>query len=119
MAKTENELIVAALENIGAVGSGQSASAADIEQAGKYVAPMLADLAARRVVYVADSDVIEDEYFPWLVRILAYWASDAFGLPTNEDKRAMAEAMLRKVVAIGREPRDRLVLDNAVVRGFM
>lgn len=119
MAKTENDLIVAALENIGAVGSGQSASAADIEQAGKYVAPMLADLAARRVVYVADSDVIEDEYFPWLTRILAYWASDAFGLVADENKRVLAEVMLRKIVNIGREPRDVLRIDPIIARGFM
>ena len=118
MAQTQTALINAALEEIGALGSGQTASAEDVAAVEARIAPMLADLQAREIFYVADSDEIDDAAFPWLVQILAQHIATKFGSQMNAAVMLSAESRLRTITLIGRYPKRTIDLDRALVRSF-
>jgi len=74
--KTQTELFTRALNKIGAVGSGQTASSDDVAIASGALGPLLAELAALTVCYVVTSDdttaeEIPDELFQGLSTLLA------------------------------------------------
>lgn len=103
--KTQTELFTRALNKIGAVGSGQTASAEDVAIVQGALAPLLAELDVLEVVSVViTSDVaaeeIPDEYFQGLATLLAMDVAAEFGQPApSDDVRQNAMNGLRRVSA--------------------
>lgn len=103
--KTQTELFNRALIKVGAVGSGQTASAEDVAIASAAIGPLLAELAALSVVYIATTDdesveEIPDEFFQGLATILAMDIAAEFGLPApTDDARQNAMNVLRRINA--------------------
>ncbi|MFA7238430.1 MAG: hypothetical protein WC058_16360 [Phycisphaeraceae bacterium] len=86
--KTRAELVQAALEEIKVLAAGQSPSSEDSDKVERALEPMLAELAAREIVYIADSDEIPNAVFGPLTRRLGAEIAGAFGAtgPSIEDE---------------------------------
>lgn len=94
MPKTRTDLINEALDLLGVVGAGQTPSAEDRAVIDGKIAPKLAELARREIVYVADPDTVEDEIFDALATLLAEEAGPKFGRPRDLSARLEAEGRL-------------------------
>lgn len=92
--KTRTDLVNRAAKKAMLVASGQSLETDDQETIDEAVDGMLADLAARRVVYVANDDDIDISIFEWLADILAETVAPDFGKPRDLTKIAVAEQAL-------------------------
>lgn len=99
MAKTKAELIERALMFLGVGEAGQPVEVEDRDAVDKVLGPLLAQLAASRIVYVPNVEQIDDRVFLPLARYLANEAAPAFGRPYSEDERLAAELALRRAVA--------------------
>jgi hypothetical protein len=77
--KTRTDLIRRALDHLGVTATGQAVSAEDQESVDGAVDGVLAELAAREVVYIADSNAIPTEWFECLSLCLADAISPAYG----------------------------------------
>jgi hypothetical protein len=89
MVKTRAELIQAALEEIGVLAAGQSPSAEDSDKLERAIDPLLEELAAREIVYVANSNEIPAAVFGPLARRLGAEVAGAFSVtsgPSIEDE---------------------------------
>lgn len=88
LTKTRAELIQAALEEIKVLAAGQSPSAEDSDKVERALEPLLAELSAREIVYVADSNEIPMAVFGPLSRRLGAEVAGAFGAagPSIEDE---------------------------------
>lgn len=97
MAKTRAELIdeVAGLLNI--LGPGETLSAEDQDVIDGKIDPEVARLSAREIVYIADVESIEDEYFDDLAILVAETAGPKFGQGRNPVVRNDAENRLREM----------------------
>lgn len=95
--RTRAELVQAALEILGIVGAGQTASAEDYAKADAALPSLLGELAQRRVVYVADPEAIDAAYFRQLAWLLANSpdVAPAFGGVIDDVAVQRAEARLR------------------------
>ena len=80
MAKTRADLVLAIMENLGAIAAGQSVSAEDYDTIVRRVDPKNEELNARLVGYVPDTNDIEDEYFLPFVKIMAAECASIFGI---------------------------------------
>lgn len=100
MSKTSSQLALKALERLSVLGGGQDAPPEDFATAKDAIAPMLAELAARDVIYVADPEDIDDAYFYALADRLAIEIAPSFerAAPVSLED---AEARLRRLVASG------------------
>lgn len=94
MPKTRTDLINEALDLLGVVGTGQVPSAEDRAVIDNKIEPKLAELARREIVYVPDTDAIDDEIFDALATLLAEEAGPKFGRPRDLGARLEAEARL-------------------------
>jgi hypothetical protein len=94
MAQTQSTLITQVLQDLGAIGAGVTAEAADVTAIADRLAPIYADLAARRIYTVANTDALEDRAYPSLLRIVVETLAPTFGRPTNADVVKAAEAAL-------------------------
>ncbi|UQS95224.1 adaptor protein [Pseudanabaena phage Pam5] len=103
--KTQAQLFTRALNKIGAVGSGQTASSEDVAIASGALAPLLAELATLEVCYIVISDdtaaeEIPDELFQGLATLLAMDIAAEFGQPAPTDEaRQNAMNVLRRITA--------------------
>lgn len=103
--KSQTELVTRALNKIGAVGSGQTASAEDVAIAQGALDPLLAELATLGVAYVVTSsdaaaEEIPDELFQGLATLLAMDIAAEFGMPAPVDEaRQNAMNVLRRITA--------------------
>lgn len=87
--KTRAELIQAALEELKVLAAGQSPSAEDSDKVERALDPLLAELAVREIVYVADSDSVPLAVFGPLSRRLGAEVAGSFGVtdgPSIEDE---------------------------------
>lgn len=102
--KTRAELIEAALGELQIVGAGQSAGTEDSEALDGYVDTMVANLAAREIVYIGDISEIPLEWFQPLSIILADMAKIRFGLMGQEavDMRTAALQAEESLLYMGR-----------------
>lgn len=93
---TQAQLVSYVLWRLRARASGQTPMTEDSADVTALVGPKLADLAARKVIYIADPDDIPDAALEWIGRLLEQAVVSAFG--GQEDGQAMlyAEAMLRQ-----------------------
>lgn len=89
--KSRRDLIDRALEVLGVLAAGQVAANEDLARVDGYVDTTIADLTARDVVYVSDTQEFEPGIFDDLAKVLANNAREAFGLA--DDPRLAATAM--------------------------
>ena len=94
MSQTQATLITQVLQDLGAIGAGVSPEAADSTAVADRLAPIYADLAARRIYTVANTDALEDRAYPSLLRIVVETLAPTFGRPTNAEVVAAAETAL-------------------------
>jgi hypothetical protein len=99
--RTRDQLIARALTKLTVIGSGQSPDAEDRATVDDAVAGVLADLAARGVVEVANDDEIAIEWFESLAEILAQHVAADFGRERDAERIARAEAALIKKTVPG------------------
>lgn len=114
--KTRDELVAMALDELQAVGAGQTADVEDADKVDSRVDGLLGELASRGVLYVANEDEIPAEYCGPLAELLANECAPAFGRQKNPNLREDAESRLRVMVqrAI---PSNRLLQTDPMLRG--
>lgn len=89
--KSRRDLVDRALEVLGVLAAGQVAANEDLARVDGYVDTTIADLTARDVVYVPDTQEFEAGIFDDLAKVLANNAREAFGLA--DDPRLAATGM--------------------------
>lgn len=102
------DFVTAVLEELGVRDPGQPVEAEDQNIVLRRLAPKIAELNARNVCFVPDTDDISDEYFLPLVKIMAYDCASAFGvtgqklaeLRSQGGKDGEAEWTLKDVVRL-------------------
>ena len=98
--KSRTQLIHRALRNLGALPQGHTPSDEEYDSINDLVDATVADLNARNIIYIADTDTIDDAHFLHLGHILAATARSEFGaLGTAEapELAALAEAAEAKL----------------------
>ena len=104
--KTQTELFTRALVKVGAVGSGQTASAEDVAIASGALEPLLEELRALRVCNVVISadtsaEEIPNELYQGLSTLLAMDIAAEFGMPAPADEaRQNAMNVIRRITAM-------------------
>lgn len=88
--RTQSDLIVKVLGNLGIPGSGQTPEVEDVQRVQANIQSIIDDLAGREVVYVPDLNNISNTIFIPLAKIVAYEMKDEFGVIGD------AEAALEK-----------------------
>lgn len=106
MARTRSDLIDEAADLLNIVGAGETLSAEDREKIDRRIDPKIADLSARRIVYIPDADEIEDAYFDALAALVAEASGPSFGQGRNSDARIASENLLREASAPSWGPED-------------
>jgi len=97
--KTRGDLVTRSLGKLLVHGSGKSPEDEDTELVDGVVDAVLADLSARRVVYVANEDEIDVAVFEWVADCLADTVAPDFGKARNPGMVEYAEARLKAVLA--------------------
>lgn len=97
--KTRTQLIHRALAAIGALEPGEAPSTEDYDTMDNLVDPMIAQLSADQIIYIADTNEIPVEFFIPLANLLGNMAGPDFGSPVNDDARARDEQTLRRLSA--------------------
>lgn len=98
--KTLAELETEAFAILTGMDPNSSPSAEDLSVIETYVDPLLSQLAADGIVYIADSGKIPNEYFLPLARLLANVCGPRFGSAMNQDAKAADEKTLRRLNAV-------------------
>lgn len=93
--KTRTDLIVATLKLLNVLAAGQSPEPEDVDEIDGIIDGKISELNLRNIVYVVDTEEMEDELIDPLSVILANAAAPSFGQPRNEESRLIAEATLR------------------------
>ncbi len=114
MSKTRVQLKNQALTNLNVISVGQEAEDDEMQVVEDLVDPLIADLNLRGIVYVSDSDTIDDGVFLPLAELLANEASTAFGQPKNPAKQELCEERLRVVTRREPPPNNLLKFDRAL-----
>ncbi|WP_262298391.1 hypothetical protein [Microvirga sesbaniae] len=100
MTKTRTELATRALGILNLLQAGQAPHPEDLTAVAGIVDPLAAQLGLDNVIYVDDTDGIDDAVFLPLAARLALEIAPDFGLPAVDDAtKARAEAPLRRLAA--------------------
>lgn len=97
--KTRAELVTEALQNLGAIGTGQAAEDDDEDFVDSKVDSLLSQLRVDQICDVSDEDEIPDEWFDSLGQLLANNCATKFGQPFDPAKKMMHESFLRRLTA--------------------
>jgi len=93
---TQAQLVSYVLWRLRARASGQAPMTEDSDDVAALVAPKLADLAARQIIYIGDPDDIPDAALEWIGRLVEQAVVSAFGGQEDGQGMLYAEAMLRR-----------------------
>lgn len=99
MPKTSEELKTEALSILTGMDPNQEPEVEELTAVGKYLDPLIEQLAADGVCVVQDIEAIPDSWFLPLARLLANVAGPRFGSPMNEDAKLIDERALRRLTA--------------------
>lgn len=88
--KTRRQLIERAAEALGVLAAGQPVEVEDYARIDGYIDPTAADLIARDVYYIADTEEIPDSIFDDFAICVASTCRHAFGLSGNAELPAAA-----------------------------
>jgi len=102
MSQTQAQLITSVLEDLNAIGIGESVASADTTLITTRYTTAVADLDKRRIYTVADTNAIADEAFPHLVRIVAELCAPSFGRETKVDLITASETALAELTRFSR-----------------
>lgn len=94
---TRQDLLLAVLQRLLIYGPGEVPAPEDTEKVDRHVDPQLKQLARRGIVYVQDTDDIEDDYEDPLVTIIANACAPAYGQARNPTSVLEAENLLREM----------------------
>ncbi len=97
--KTRSQLLERAAKDLGIIEPGETLSTEDAETFDGLVDPLVATLAADEIVFIANTEEIELEFFLPLARLLANIAGPDFGSPINEDAKRADEQILRRITS--------------------
>lgn len=103
MSKTRSQLIERALSRLGVIGENRPAYPNEVDKVDVGVEPLLAELLRREIIYVADSETIDEALFESLATLLADAVKGHFGvaaLPLDADGSSpvdWAEDKLREI----------------------
>lgn len=97
MTQSREKLVARALYELGVPGGGRTAEAADVQVANDALEPLLSDLSTREIWQWGDPDVIDDDAFLHLAKLLANSIGQGFGVPPDERIRMLAEQRLREL----------------------
>lgn len=86
--RSQEDLVNEALDKLGVTSGADSVNSEDYEKVAKKVDPMIRELAALNIVYIADEDNIPGEFFDALAAILAGKCAANFG-STPQDRDDM------------------------------
>ncbi len=104
--RTLDDLVIKILENLGVVPEGQAPEVEDTARIKRSIPSLFEELAAREIVYVADSSTINDAWLLSLAAIAAYEFRGQFGVNADDEiklKAANDEAISKiKVMTRGR-----------------
>lgn len=100
---------------LGTLEAGATPATEEAELISGPLSTILADLAARNVIYIGNPNAIEDQYFEPLVRYVAKLLGPDFGKDEDEAGVLRAERDLRKLARIGRGTGDTLRLDSSLL----
>jgi|SRR5580693_2940739 hypothetical protein len=82
--RTLTDLAIETLEKLGILPDGQTPSSEDTARVEEAIPTILEELAAREIVFVADSNNIPSAWFMPLANICAYETIEKFGLTGDE-----------------------------------
>jgi len=88
---SQTDLVRSVLEELEILAAGQSVAAEDEDIILRALPSKVAELNARNVCYIGDTDDIPDEYFRPLVKIMANEVSGAFGVSAQKKQILIAE----------------------------
>lgn len=117
MAKTRADLVNEVLEDINEAGTGQPTSAEDYDKVLNSLDDVFANLLGRNVVLQPIGDEIADEQFAPLTAVVIGRHARAFGLGSDPNIKAEADAgekQLRTLARINRGSRNTLQVDQAL-----
>jgi hypothetical protein len=102
MSKTRDELVDRVLKILGIIGAGQEGSTEDATTVDDQIEPVLAELSARRIVYVGDYSTYDDETFNPIAECIAVSLATEFGADMSHlvdpaTKMPFAEGRLRTI----------------------
>ena len=97
MSKTQTDLVVRVLQEIGVLAAGQNPAAEDVVLVTNSLQPVADELAADEIVYVPDLDDIDDAIFMSLAVCVASRLAGDFGATFDPMRNAEAEARLRRI----------------------
>jgi hypothetical protein len=97
--KTLQELETEAFAILTGMDPNSSPAAEDLDTIETYVDPLLEQLAADEIVYIADRNAIPNEFFLPLSRLLANVCGPRYGSAMNQDAKDADERVLRRIVA--------------------
>ena len=118
MSQTKADLVREVLGELFSLASGQTPSAEDTTWVEQRIDPTLAALAARNVIYIADSDDIDDAKFDALVAYLTEICGPKFGRPRDLAAKRAAESELRTLQRIGKGTGQNLKTDLMLRAGI-
>lgn len=87
---SQADLVRTVLENLGVLAVGQSVTAEDSDAITRRLASKVADLNARAICFIPDTDDFEDAYLLPLAAIMAAECATAFGM--SGQKKAELDA---------------------------
>lgn len=117
MAQTTSQLVSRVMYRLGLLEAGATPATEEAALISGPVATILADLAARNIIYIGNADAIEDHYFEALIRYCAKLLGPEFGKDEDEAGVQRAERNLRTLARIGRGTGDKLAVDDALLSG--
>lgn len=102
--KTQEELVVAILEDLLVLAAGQTVAPEDSDVITRRLGPKVEVLSAKEIAVIPDLDAIDDALFLPLVKIMAAECAPAFGIKgADKDRLDLAakdaENTLREIVA--------------------
>jgi hypothetical protein len=97
--KTRDDLKERAAKNLAIIEPGEALSTEDAETFDSLIDPLVAQLAADEIVYIADTEEIELEYFLPLASLLANMAGPDFGTAINDAAKLRDEQTLRRMAS--------------------
>lgn len=99
--KTRAQLIERAGINLGLVQPGEALAPEDSNTLDNLVDPLIAQLSAQSVIYIGNTDEIDNEVFLALAACLANIAGPSFGSAINDQAWARDTQTLRQVAWAG------------------
>jgi hypothetical protein len=119
---SKSDLIREVLAEIGALSAGQDPSAEDSDLTSRRIGYALADLTARQLLpeilwdaTTTDEDLIDNQYMAPLIAYLSEVVAPTFGGTASEEKKLLAEGVLREQYGIGRRSQRNYRVDPNLV----